>query len=53
MPLPVLPARPSREAGELVTGSWASGVVLMIFAVWLFVRTFWGGLPHRLAGAVS
>ncbi len=30
----------------------AGGLVLMIFAVWLFVRTFWGHLPHKIAGAV-
>jgi hypothetical protein len=31
----------------------AAGLVLMLLAVWLFVRTWWGGLPHRLAGAVT
>lgn len=31
--------------------SVAGGLVLLILAVWLFVRTFWGGLAHRLRGA--
>lgn len=29
----------------------AGGLLLILLAVWLFVRTFWGGLAHRIAGA--
>jgi hypothetical protein len=31
----------------------AGGLILLILAVWLFVRTFWGGLARSVAGAVS
>jgi hypothetical protein len=30
----------------------AAGLVLIILAVWLFARVFWGGLPHTIAQAV-
>jgi hypothetical protein len=31
----------------------ASGLILLLLGAWIFVRTFWGGLPHRIAGAVT
>jgi ABC-type nickel/cobalt efflux system permease component RcnA len=30
----------------------AGGVLILLFAVWLFVRTWWGHLPHTIAKAV-
>lgn len=31
----------------------AAGFVMILLGVWLFVRTWWGGLPHTLAQAVK
>lgn len=30
----------------------ASGLLMLLVAVWIFVRTFWGGLPRRIAEGV-
>jgi len=31
----------------------AGGLVLLVLAVWLFVRTWWGHLPHLLVAKVT
>ena len=31
----------------------AAGLVMLIVALWLFVRTWWGHLPHTIAKAVT
>lgn len=31
----------------------AGGLLMVLLAVWIFVRTWWGGLPHTLAQAVK
>lgn len=33
-------------------GGWTI-TLLLLLAVWLFVRTWWGHLPHTVAQAVS
>jgi hypothetical protein len=30
----------------------AGGLLLALLGVWIFVRTWWGGLPHTLTAAV-
>lgn len=31
----------------------AAGLLMLLVAVWLFVRTFWGGLPRAIAAGVT
>lgn len=31
------------------TGSLAAGLLMLILGVWLFTRTWFGGLPHAIA----
>ncbi len=31
----------------------AGGLLMLLFAVWLFVRTWWGHLPYQLAKAAT
>jgi hypothetical protein len=30
----------------------SSGLLLLLLGVWLFVRVFWGHLPHKIVSAV-
>jgi ABC-type nickel/cobalt efflux system permease component RcnA len=36
-----------------VSGNLASGLLLLLLGVWLFVRVWWGGLARRVAAAVT
>jgi hypothetical protein len=31
----------------------AGGILILLLAVWLFVRIWWGHLPHTIAAAVT
>lgn len=31
----------------------AGGVIMLLLALWLFVRTWWGHLPHTIVKSVT
>lgn len=37
----------------MTTGGLAAGLLLLLLGVWLFVRTWWGGLATAIARKVT
>ena len=31
----------------------SSGFLMILLGVWIFTRTWWGALPHKIAAAVT